>query len=110
MTNEIKYSGLCQTCDNAPTCTLQRMPHLEVIQCEEFSTHSAVRKPTFASEEAPFVDPADVARMGLCANCLNAVTCGLSKALDGVQQCEEYVLDEAGVIPPVQANRSESAA
>jgi hypothetical protein len=86
------------------------MPQLEVIQCEEFSTQSPVSQTFSAPAESSFVDPAESARMGLCSNCLNVITCGFSQALRGVQQCEEYILDEAGVIPPIQAQRSESAA
>jgi hypothetical protein len=110
MTNAIKYAGLCETCDHDSTCTLRRMPHLEVIQCEEFSVQSYPSKTLAASPESPFVDPAEFSRMGLCSNCLNVAACGLPQTLQGVQHCEEYVLDEAGIVPPVQPQNSESAA
>jgi hypothetical protein len=110
MTNAIKYTGLCETCDHDPTCMLRRMPHLEVIQCEEFSIQPAPNNTVSAPAESSFMDPAESSRMGLCSNCLNVLTCGFSQTLRGVQHCEEYALDEAGVIPPLQPQRSESAA
>jgi len=33
-----QYSGLCETCDREPDCTLRRSSRLEIIHCEEFST------------------------------------------------------------------------
>jgi hypothetical protein len=105
-----KYSGLCETCDHDATCTLRRSPQLEIIQCEEFSTQSAVRKAVPPREKAMISDPVEVARMGLCANCLNVVTCGFPNARQGVLQCEEYMLDEAGTVAPARPACSRSAA
>ena len=105
-----KYSGLCETCDHDATCTLRRSSQLEIIQCEEFSIQPLARKPAPEKEEALLPDPAEVARMGLCANCLHVVTCGFPNARLGVLQCEEYLLDEAGLIPPVQSKYKRSAA
>ena len=48
----------------------------------------------------------EAARLGLCANCLNVVTCGFPNARHGVVQCEEYILDEAGVVSPVKKDRA----
>jgi len=110
MADMLKYSGLCETCDYDATCMLRRSPQLEIIQCEEFSTQPVPNKTVLLREETMLPDPMEVARMGLCVNCLNVVTCGFPNARHGVLQCEEYILDEAGVIPSVQAEYSRSAA
>jgi hypothetical protein len=105
-----KYSGLCETCEHDPTCMLRRSTRLEIIQCEEFSTQLVPNKPVSIPVETMVADPTVVAMMGLCANCLNVVSCGFPAARHGVQQCEEYILDEKGAIPAIQAERSKSAA
>ncbi len=105
-----KYYGLCENCEHDATCMLRRSSQLKIIQCEEFSVQSGMRKTNGSSDGQTMVDPAETTRMGLCANCLNAPTCGFPNARQGVLQCEEYILDEAGVIPPVQSERSISAA
>jgi len=109
MTGNARYSGLCETCDHDATCTLRRSTQLQIIQCEEFSVHSAVSHDA-SREHGPAVPVPDASVMGLCANCLNVATCGFPSARRGVLQCEEYVLDEAGTVPPVQSDRSRSAA
>lgn len=110
MANIPKYSGLCETCDHDPTCMLRRSAQLEIIQCEEFSTRPVVSKQDPGESQAVFSDPKEVARLGLCANCQNAASCGFPRANQGVLQCEEYALDEAGEIPTMQAEHSQSAA
>jgi hypothetical protein len=110
MADTLKYSGLCETCEHDATCTLRRSSRLEIIQCEEFSIQPVVSKaaPPMKKETAP--DPDGAVRMGLCANCLNVVSCGFPNARNGVLQCEEYVLDESGVVPPASSEYSRSAA
>ena len=110
MTDMPKYSGLCETCDHDATCMLRRSTQLEIIQCEEFSTKPVASNPVRPENQKSLEDPKEAARLGLCANCLNAPTCGFPRARQGVLQCEEYVLDEAGVVPPMQAEYSQSAA
>jgi hypothetical protein len=110
MTDSPKYSGLCETCEHDATCMLRRSTQLEIIQCEEFSTRPVVSRPVPPENQAEFADPKEAARLGLCTNCLNAATCGFPRARRGVLQCEEYVLDEAGVNPPMKAEYSQSAA
>jgi hypothetical protein len=109
MTEAPKYFGLCQICEHDPTCMLRRSPQLEIVQCEEFSIQPVVQKLSPVSEES-FIDSQEAKNMGLCANCLNVVTCCFPNARRGVLQCEEYILDETGVIPPIQSVRSQSAA
>ena len=103
-----RYSGLCETCDHDSTCMLRRSTLLKIIECEEFSIASSTPNP--ADRESTDSDPVEAGALGLCANCLNVVTCGVSNARRGVLQCEEYTLDEAGVIPAIQIDYSKSAA
>jgi hypothetical protein len=105
-----KYYGLCENCEHDATCMLRRSSQLKIIQCEEFSVQSADRKKEAANDESMVLDPQEASRIGLCANCLNVVTCGFPFARRGVLHCEEYILDEAGVIPPIQSECSKSAA
>ncbi len=110
MTNKPRYSGLCETCDHDETCMLRRSTQLEIIQCEEFSTQPATIKRSLRESQTAFADPKETARLGLCANCLNLPTCGFPRARQGVLQCEEYILDEAGVASPMKTECSQSAA
>ena len=106
-----KYTGLCETCDNDATCNLRRSTQLAIVQCEEFSVGQLeANQTTSVRNPAPLPDQIEADRLGLCVNCLNVVTCGFPDARQGVLQCEEYTLDEAGVIPPLTAERSKSAA
>jgi hypothetical protein len=105
-----KYTGLCETCEHDATCLLRRSPQLEIIQCEEFSTQPMPNKALPAYNKVMPQDPVESAQLGVCANCLNVITCGFPSARQGVLQCEEYILDEAGVVPAVQPEYSRSAA
>ncbi len=104
-----RYSGLCETCDYDATCTLRRSTQLKIVQCEEFSVHSRTSKPA-AKDSDPVSDFVEASILGLCVNCLNVATCGFPDARRGVVECEEYILDEAGVVPPVTSERTRSAA
>jgi hypothetical protein len=103
-----KYYGLCETCEHDSTCMLRRSPILEIIQCEEFSIHPFAQKPSVA-QTGVTMDAKDSAGMGLCANCLHVANCGFPNARCGVLQCEEYQLDEEGIVPPL-TKYSKSAA
>jgi len=105
-----KYHGLCETCDFDPTCMLRRSDKLEIIQCEEFSNQQATPKRKPAAKRALPPDSMETAFMGLCANCLNVMTCGFPGARKGVMHCEEYALDEAGLVLSSQTDFSKSAA
>jgi hypothetical protein len=105
-----KYTGLCETCEHDATCMLRRSPQLAIIQCEEFSIMPVPGKAISRQDEKPLSNSIGSAAMGLCSNCLYILTCGFPKARKGVLQCEEYLLDEAGVIPPLQPEFSRSAA
>jgi len=110
MPKNLKYYGLCETCEHDETCTLRRSSVLKIIQCEEFSVQPTAAAAPAIREEEPLPDSQEQFHLGLCANCLDLQTCGFPHARQGVLQCEEYILDEAGVIPPIQKVRSESAA
>lgn len=103
-----KYLGLCETCEHDATCMLRRSPQLQIIQCEEFSIQPVKSEPRENREISSEVE--DGSGLGLCANCLNVSTCCFPDARQGVLQCEEYVLDEVGVVPPVRSESSRSAA
>lgn len=106
----VKYYGLCETCEHDATCMLRRSTQLKIIQCEEFSTQPVSRKADAIPDGSVLATPTEAASMGICVNCANVVTCGFPNARQSVQQCEEYILDEAGAVPTKQAECSESAA
>jgi hypothetical protein len=110
MPETTKYFGLCETCEHDATCMLRRSSQLKIIQCEEFSIQQPPVKSNGSSEKSVMSDETESSSFGLCANCLNVITCGFPNARQGVSQCEEYQLDEAGVNPPQRPERSESAA
>ncbi|MBN2318817.1 MAG: hypothetical protein JXR49_07060 [Acidobacteria bacterium] len=83
---------------------------MEIVQCKEFTVRSVEKAARQESVHSGFRDPADALRLGICSNCLNVHTCGFPDARRGVLHCEEYVLDEAGGMSPVQTGYSRSAA
>jgi len=105
-----KYYGLCETCEHDSTCMLRRSTQLKIIQCEEFSIQPSTGTANAAASDTTLADFPDNVGMGLCSNCLHVATCAFPNARQGVLQCEEYLLDEAGVVPPVVPERSRSAA
>ena len=62
MANEVKYSGICETCDHYQACVLKRIPQLEVIQCEEFCTHPVVNNISAVPADAALTDPTEIGR------------------------------------------------
>jgi hypothetical protein len=105
-----KYYGLCETCDYDDTCNLRRFSQLKVIQCEEFSIQPSPSMVISVRDPAMHSDPVAISRMGLCVNCQHILTCGFPNSRQNVLQCEEYMLDESGIQPSVQAEPSRSAA
>ncbi|HET9480557.1 MAG TPA: hypothetical protein VFP98_02285, partial [Candidatus Polarisedimenticolia bacterium] len=89
----VRYAGLCEICDHAPTCTFPRPRGVAVKECDEW---------TGLSIEAPSIEiePGFVARrrralvsarpVGLCASCEAAPTCRFSRTPGGVWHCDEY--------------------
>jgi hypothetical protein len=62
MANAVKYSGICETCDHYQACVLKRIPQLEVIQCEEFCTHTVVNNVSAVPADAALEDPTEICR------------------------------------------------
>jgi hypothetical protein len=81
-----------------------------IIRCEEFSTQAGTGKAIPSGNLGMHSDLIETSRMGLCANCLNVLGCGFPNARQNVLQCEEYVLDNAGIIHVAQEEYSKSAA
>ncbi len=107
MSEKPKYYGLCETCDHDPTCTLRRSSQLKIVFCEEFETRSGTKIGPVAGDN---FEPTTINHFGLCANCLNVLTCGFPNARHNVLHCEEYVLDQAGEVSLDQPSYRRSAA
>lgn len=93
-----KYTGICSTCNNAPTCMYLKDRRPPVSQCEEFDNYSAAR-PTVTTGSSTASDPVvtstdqdkkAVMYKGLCINCENRRDCTLTKHEGGIWHCEEY--------------------
>lgn len=85
-------SGLCATCDNAPTCMFVGDAERPVMECEEFTQHGAPT-PRRDLAELPEAMDADAERflaVGLCATCASRATCTLPRPAGGVWQCDAF--------------------
>jgi hypothetical protein len=60
MANAVKYSGLCETCDNDQACMLKRIPQFEIIECEQFCTHPVVNNVSAVAADTTNGDPAEI--------------------------------------------------
>jgi hypothetical protein len=86
-------SGLCVTCDHAPTCMYVGDAEHPVMQCEEFSQHgggSAARHTLVDLPEALDQEAERFLAVGLCATCANRETCTLPRPPGGVWQCDAF--------------------
>ncbi|OFV81018.1 MAG: hypothetical protein A2Y78_00565 [Acidobacteria bacterium RBG_13_68_16] len=89
-------SGLCVTCDNAPTCMYVGDAEHPVMQCEEFSQHGAAPGGPAARHslaDLPEVLDEEAERflaVGLCATCASRATCTLPRPRGGVWQCDAF--------------------
>jgi hypothetical protein len=63
MTNTVKYSGICETCDHDQACMLKRIPQLEIIECEHFCTHPVVNNCSAVSVDIAKEDPAEIGQV-----------------------------------------------
>lgn len=96
MSQNVKYRGLCSSCENAPDCTYPREPNRPVLQCEEFdggepSPTKTVVKDRVPSTRSYTTESKDSTKfMGLCSNCEDRETCTYPKLEGGVWHCEEY--------------------
>jgi hypothetical protein len=89
-------SGLCVTCDNAPTCMYVGDAERPVMQCEEFSQHGAPpagpasRHALADLPEALDEEAERFLAIGLCAKCASRATCALPRPPGGVWQCDAF--------------------
>ena len=96
MSENIRYLGLCLTCENALACTFARDPNKPVFYCEEFEIEktSFIKPP--GKKQLPATGPAaandkdSTKFIGLCSDCENRRTCAFPKPEGGVWHCEEY--------------------
>lgn len=96
MSQKNVYKGLCETCKYDASCTFHRTKELAIIQCEEFeTTGSRDSRLTIATDQVVPMDAAEVARLGLCANCANVASCRFPNARNRVLMCEEYTLEDS---------------
>jgi hypothetical protein len=94
-------SGLCMTCNNAPTC-IYRAARGPVLLCETFDTYTntntppvalANRRPGAGPTYAQVLEPVESETnsfSGLCVNCQHRATCVHPRPAGGVWHCEDY--------------------
>ncbi len=86
---EVRYYGLCSTCNHSGGCTLQKDPESPVLFCEEFDSSShkeTVYRPV--QVVLPLKPPEEA--QGLCINCDKRAECSFKKREGGVWSCDEY--------------------
>jgi hypothetical protein len=89
-------SGLCVTCDHAPTCMYVGDAERPVMHCEEFSQHGAlpgrpVPRPALEKIAETLDEEAErFLAVGLCAKCASRATCTLPRPPGGVWQCDAF--------------------
>jgi len=106
----VKYHGLCESCESDGTCTLRRSTRLKIVQCEDYSFRSFENQNLMETGDPFLRDSARAAQFGICSNCLYVHSCGFPDARLGVFHCEEYTLDEEGLMPSDQSGHSRPAA
>lgn len=96
MSGDVKYRGICSTCNNAETCKFPRDPDKAVFFCEEFEIEKlhpikTTREERPQTAELYVAEVKDSTRfIGLCSDCGNCQTCVFPKSEGGVWHCEEY--------------------
>ena len=98
MPGSVKYSGICSTCKNAPTCAYLEGTRDPVLQCEEFEPYETpekkVRRDTCPSRRVASAADAEggesATLMGLCKSCEHRKDCQYRKPEGGVRHCEEF--------------------
>jgi len=87
----IKHSGLCSTCNNAPGCAFIADPQRPRLQCEEFDNYTVVKKELIENSVLSKIDKKDEEEYtGICSNCLDLKVCTFPKPEGGIWHCEEY--------------------
>ena len=90
---DIRYNGLCSTCNHARTCMLLHNADRPVHYCEEFDgkANDPVRAVSSRGPHISREGPMDAEPYpGLCSNCERRETCALPRPEGGVWHCEEY--------------------
>jgi len=94
-----EHSGLCSTCQYAPTCIYLKDSEVTVWQCAEFDGFCETKNRTTGKD---FSHPKNLQHnlgsivkksekyRGLCTNCENREICQFRKPEWGVWQCGEY--------------------
>lgn len=82
--------SLCRDCASGQGCSLHGEGRLSVIECEEFDggNHRHTTKRAATRPAARKSNPSGY--MGLCADCLNSMTCMFPKPEGGIWHCEEF--------------------
>lgn len=90
------FSGLCSTCNDAPTCVQALKAMQPILFCDMFDDHCPPAQSRQADVEtaaisAPLREEAEpLAMKGLCQNCDHRHDCALPRPETGVWHCEEY--------------------
>jgi hypothetical protein len=93
-------TGICEICENAPTCIYKRDLKHPILNCEEFK--AALPERSIYSAQRALINEInnknngyagsteDTEYKGLCANCEHRKLCIYPKPEGGVWSCEEY--------------------
>jgi len=100
MPKQVRYRGLCLTCNNAADCTFSKDPDRPVVQCEEFDGYEHPPPKILAKQDsvrdAPACDSGSTKNddenkfVGLCKTCDERNFCMFTKPEGGIWRCEEY--------------------
>ena len=88
-----KAAGICATCNHAGTCLFLRAARRPVWHCDEFdgaqasAPAAAAPPPGLASASH---SPAELAELGLCADCESRQGCAHRRAGTPVYTCDDY--------------------
>jgi hypothetical protein len=85
-------TGLCATCDKAPTCTFLDGRATAILHCDEYAVCG--RKPSPAESDTVLKWPGGAGRrnriQGLCSHCVNVAACTYPRPEGGRWHCEAY--------------------
>jgi len=93
---EIKYYGICTTCNFAASCANSKSAKNPIYFCEMFDDSMPPEKKIVAkpgqkpSPTSDIVDKFSSKYKGLCINCENRKTCKFARTDEGIWHCAEY--------------------
>ncbi len=94
MLNKNEYYGLCSNCSNVYDCVFLHNTDQVIFQCEEYiavKVEKTCESGDVLKKSSSFKNLCiSVKYKGLCINCENRESCGLSSTEGGVWHCEEY--------------------